>query len=148
MNRLFRIALLALTLTLCGACEDKNEEQPWLKPNANNIAGTWQLAEFGGETLAEGTYVYIEFIRKDALFEMYQNVDSFPLRKLTGRFGITEEETGEYMIRGMYDHSVGDWKHVYRITEFTAGRMVWTAQDDEEDVSVYVHCDGIPEEIR
>lgn len=148
MKRLFKIALLSLALAASGACDDKNDEQPRLKANANNIAGTWCLAEFGGAEPAEGTYVYIEFIRKDALFEMYQNIDSFLPRKLTGRFGIAEEETGEEVIRGLYDHGVGDWKHSYRITEFTAERMVWTALDDADDVSVYVRCDEIPEEIR
>lgn len=148
MKKLWKIALLSLALAVCGACDDDDNLQTPLKPNANNIAGTWQLTQFGGATLAEGSYVYIEFIRKDAKFEMYQNLDSFLSRKLTGRFNILEEEGQGTVIRGQYDHGTGDWKHVYRIDEFTAERMVWTAVDDPQDVSVYERCAGIPEDIE
>lgn len=57
-----------------------------LEVTNNNIAGTWQLAEWNGAPLAEGSFVYIEFIRKDAKYVMYQNLDSFGTRKLTGPF--------------------------------------------------------------
>lgn len=148
MKKLFKIALFSLALAVCGACDDDDVVETPLIPNANNIAGTWQLVEFNGETLAEGTYVYIEFIRKDMLFEMYQNLDSFQQRKLTGRFNILEEEGVGYVIRGLYDHGTGDWNHDYLITKFTNERMVWMAQDDSDDVSVYMRCDGIPEDLR
>ncbi|MDE5690995.1 MAG: lipocalin family protein [Alistipes sp.] len=148
MKNLFKIALLTLALAVCGACDDDDNVQTRLTPNANNIAGTWQLAQFSGQTLGEGTYVYIEFIRKETKFEMYQNLDSFLPRLLTGRFGIREEEGTGYIIEGLYDYGTGFWNHEYLIGELTADRMVWTALDDPEDVQVYVRCDGIPEDIR
>ncbi|MDE6375000.1 MAG: lipocalin family protein [Alistipes sp.] len=148
MKKLFKMAFFSLALALCGACDDDDVAEPRLTPNTNNIAGTWQLAQFNGETLAEGSYVYIEFIRKDMLFEMYQNLDSFLPRLLTGRFNILEDEGVGYIIRGLYDHGTGGWNHDYLIGDFTAERMVWTALDDPEDVSVYVRCDGIPEDLR
>lgn len=147
MKNLFKIALLTLTLAVCGACDDDDNATTPLTPNANNIAGTWELAEFNGTTLAEGVYVYIEFIRKDKKFEMYQNQDSFLPRKLTGEFNIVEKENTGFVIRGAYDYGTGDWNHDYLIGEFTADRMVWTALDDPEDIQVYVRCAGIPEEI-
>lgn len=147
MKNLLKIALLTLTLAVCGACDDDEQVQTQLKPNANNIAGTWQLAEFDGATLAEGTYVYIEFTRKDMLFDLYQNLGSFSAEKRTGRYNIIEKDGTGTVIRGLYDHGIGDWGHDYLIGEFTAERMVWTALDDPENVSVYVRCDGIPDEI-
>lgn len=96
---------------------------------------------------AEGSYVYIEFIRKDQKYVMYQNLDSFGARKLTGRFAIeTDEELGA-IIYGNYDYSVGDWQHRYIVTDFSKTQMIWTAKDDRSDISVYERCDGIPEEI-
>lgn len=148
MTNLWKIALLSLALTICGACNDDDEADTPLTPNANNIAGTWQLTQFDGATLAEGSYVYVEFIRKDMKFKMYDNLVSSELRILTGEFNILEEEGQGTVIRGKYDHAVGDWQHVYRIDEFTAERMVWTAMDDPQDVSVYERCAGIPEDLE
>lgn len=49
---------------------------------------------------------------------MYQNLDSFGARKLTGRFAIeTDEELGA-IIYGNYDYSAGDWQHRYIVTDF------------------------------
>ena len=148
MKNLWKIALLSLALTICGACNDDDEADTPLTPNANNIAGTWQLTQFDGATLAEGSYIYIEFIRKDMKFKMYDNLDAFQLRVRTGEFNILEEEGQGTVIRGKYDHAVGDWQHVYRIDEFTSERMIWTAVDDPQDVSVYERCAGIPEDLE
>ena len=61
---------------------------------------------------------------------MYQNLDSFGARKLTGRFAIeTDEELGA-IIYGNYDYSVGDWQHRYIVTDFSKTQMIWTAKDD------------------
>ena len=85
MKRFLRFAALLSALALLGACDDDMYVTP-LEVTNNNIAGTWQLAEWNGAPLAEGSFVYIEFIRKDAKYVMYQNLDSFGTRKLTGRF--------------------------------------------------------------
>lgn len=83
MKRFLRFAALLSALALLGACDDDMYVTP-LEVTNNNIAGTWQLAEWNGAPLAEGSFVYIEFIRKDAKYVMYQNLDSFGTRKLTG----------------------------------------------------------------
>ena len=146
MKRFLRFAALLSALALLGACDDDMYVTP-LEVTNNNIAGTWQLAEWNGAPLAEGSFVYIEFIRKDAKYVMYQNLDSFGARKLTGRFAIeTDEELGA-IIYGNYDYSVGDWQHRYIVTDFSKTQMIWTAKDDRSDISVYERCDGIPEDI-
>lgn len=148
MKNLLKFAVLSLFLAFAAACDDdKTEDTAFLPVNSNNIAGTWQLAEFSGEPLAENSYVYLNLIRKDNLFEIYQNLDSFQARKLTGRYALVEDAELGTIIRGMYDHGTGDWAHRYIIRDLTAERMVWIAQDDPEDVSIYVRCAGIPDEI-
>lgn len=147
MKTIFRFTLLALIATAFCACDDDKSYVAPLDVTPNNLAGTWQLAQWNGAPLAEGSYVYIEFIRKDQKYVMYQNLDSFGARKLTGRFAIeTDEELGA-IIYGNYDYSVGDWQHRYIVTDFSKTQMIWTAKDDRSDISVYERCDGIPEEI-
>lgn len=148
MKKIFKFALLSLLLALCGACDDDTKAEAWLDVNVNNVAGTWQLAEWNGAPLPVGSYVYLKLIRRDCLFEMTQNVDSFQKRELTGRFGIANDEERGAMIRGLYDHGAGDWKHAYLISELSADRMVWTALDDPDDISVYVRIESIPEDLE
>ena len=85
MKTIFRFTLLALIATAFCACDDDKSYVAPLDVTPNNLAGTWQLAQWNGAPLAEGSYVYIEFIRKDQKYVMYQNLDSFGARKLTGR---------------------------------------------------------------
>ena len=146
MKRILIFAVLSLAVALMSSCDDKVHINP-LEVTNNNIAGTWYLAEWNGAPLAEDSFVYIEFIRKDAEYVMYQNLDSFSPRKRTGRFSIyTDNELGA-IIRGDYDYGAGEWAHRYIVTDFTRESMVWTAKDDRSDISVYKRCDGIPEEV-
>ena len=126
MKRFLRFAALLSALALLGACDDDMYVTP---------------------PLAEGSIVYIEFIRKDAKYVMYQNLDSFGTRKLTGRFVIDNDAELGAVIRGSYDYGAGDWAHRYIVTDFTETSMVWTAKDDRSDVQVFVRCDGIPDEV-
>lgn len=41
----------------------------------------------------------------------------------------------------------GFWNNSYLISELEADRMVWTVLEDAEDVSVYVRCEKVPEDI-
>ena len=92
MKTIFRFTLLALIVTAFCACDDDKSYVAPLDVTPNNLAGTWQLAQWNGAPLAQGSYVYIEFIRKDQKYVMYQNLDSFGARKLTGRFAIETDE--------------------------------------------------------
>ena len=78
MKTIFRFTLLALIVTAFCACDDDKSYVAPLDVTPNNLAGTWQLAQWNGAPLAQGSYVYIEFIRKDQKYVMYQNLDASP----------------------------------------------------------------------
>lgn len=139
------LAALAL-LALC-SCSDEPvaPEVTYLPVTASNISGTWQLSEQSGAPLAGDAYVYLDIVRRDTEFTIYTNTGTMTTDVMTGIYHINEE-TG--VISGRYDHYVGDWTHSYAISELTSDRMVWTAVDDPEDISVYVRVDSVPDEIR
>lgn len=143
-----RFAACALLVLAGGACnDDKSYADPGLEVTPHNLAGVWQLTESTSGPLAQGSYVYIEFTRRDQLFTLYQNLDSFSARRITGRYSTyTDEELGA-LIRGQYDHGIGDWNHRYIVRDLTESRMTWIAQDDPNDISIYVRCEAVPEEI-
>ncbi len=148
MKNILKIVALSLLLSAAGACDDdKHPVDTSLPVTSNNIAGTWQLARWNDAPPTDGSYVYLELIRKDNLFVLYQNLDSFQARKLTGRFTLYDDEALGTLIRGLYDHGTGEWQHRYIVRDLTAERMVWVALDDPEDISVYVRCAAIPQEI-
>lgn len=145
---LLTISLLVAAMGLV-ACDDEPivPTEPQLEVTANNIAGEWQLSSWKGAPLAEGSYVYLAFDRRERTFCIYQNLDSFSTRELTGAFFIeTDPELGA-IIRGSYDYDCGDWAHRYVVTSLTANEMVWVAKDDAEDVSVYVRAE-IPTDVK
>ena len=131
--------MAVVTMTACS--EEEQYQEPTLDVTPNNIAGTWRLASWSGGDLASGSYVFIDFVRADRTYTLYQNIDSPQLRVITGRYFIeTDAELGA-VIRGNYDYGNGDWAHRYIVTDLTADRMVWTAKDNREDVSVYVRAE-------
>lgn len=149
MKKLLKIALL-LCSVLVWACDDDGQPvEPSLNVTANNLAGTWRLATWRGEPLAEGSFVYFEFVRKDQTFKLYQNLDSFGLVMKSGRFSITtDEKLGAAVLSGDYDHSLNaTWAHRYVVRDLTKTSMTWIVTIDEGDVTVYERCDGIPAEI-
>ena len=145
---LLTISLLVASLSFV-ACDDEPvvPTEPQLEVTANNIAGEWQLSSWKGAPLAEGSYVYIAFDRRERTYTLYQNLDSFSTRELTGAFYIeTDPELGA-VIRGNYDYDRGDWAHRYVVTSLTANEMIWVAKDDAEDVSIYVRTE-IPATVK
>ena len=148
MKLFLKFAALSLLAAVIWACDDdKSYADPGKEVTAHNIAGTWRLAEWNNASLAEGSYVYIEFIRKDGLFKMYQNLDSFGARLRTGSFRIETDPARGSIIRGIYDNSMSqEWNHRYIVKDLTKDRMIWIATDDADDVSVYVRAE-IPDEI-
>lgn len=149
MKKLLKGAFLALmaVVTMTACSEEEQYQEPTLDVTPNNIAGTWRLASWSGGDLASGSYVFIDFVRADRTYTLYQNIDSPQLRVITGRYFIeTDAELGA-VIRGNYDYGNGDWAHRYIVTDLTADRMVWTAKDNREDVSVYVRAE-LPEGFK
>lgn len=149
-NFLKSTLLLLFAATAFTGCEkDKSYEDPGLEVSLYNISGTWKLASWNnGAELAEGSYVYLELAyRYGNTFTIYQNLDSFGPRRITGSYNLYTDESLGSVIRGMYDYENGDWTSRYIIRDLYADRMTWIATDDAGNVSQYVRCDGIPQEI-
>ncbi|MGN0188204.1 MAG: hypothetical protein ACI395_01685 [Candidatus Cryptobacteroides sp.] len=140
MKKILGVALAALVLMTSTVSCSKTEVPAvqYLEVTAANIAGSWTLSTWNGSPLSEGCYVNVSFDRKEKTFEMYQNLDSFSERKLTGQFNILKDESYGSIIRGVYDYETGFWSHDYIIRDLTADSMVWIAVDDPDDVTVYV----------
>jgi hypothetical protein len=105
LKKLFTLLVIALFACGFAACssDDEEPEEPSLEVTPANLHGTWELAEWNGEALAEGTYCYIVFNRKDQTFEMYQKFDSMYGRHITGSFAIKNDPYQGYIISGSYD---------------------------------------------
>lgn len=158
MKNIFVYLMLAMTFAL-SACSDDDEMavSPYLPVTYANIAGTWQLTEWNGEELGEGRYCYLVINRKanddgNRTLEIYMNIDSDKSHHITSIYELKDddemdEEPTTAIISGMYDHSAGFWNNSYLVNQVDATRMVWTVTDDAEDVSVYVRCESIPEDI-
>ena len=113
-----------------------------------NLAGVWMLESFdNGKSLADGDFVYIEFVRTDRSYTLYQSVGSMYTQTMTGNYFIEIDPAYGAIIRGNYgtdEYNYFDWSHRYIVT-MTADRMRWVAKDDEQNVSVYVRVDALPE---
>lgn len=143
-------ALAALSF-LAVSCDRNDMTEPqveYLDVNANNISGKWELVEWNGNALTAGTYVFMEIVRNDRTFKIYQNLDSFSdvPHVVSGSYYIeTDPELGA-IIRGVYDHDSGDWAHRYIIKDLTASEMTWVAKDDPDYIQKYVRVESIPVE--
>ena len=131
------------------SCEkEQHDIQPEpLEVNTNNISGKWELVEWNGAPMAEGTYVYME-IERGKTYTMYQNLDSFSNipHVITGSYNLaTDPELGA-IIRGSYDHDNGDWSHRYIIKGLYENEMLWVAKDDPAFTQKFVRIASIPVE--
>ena len=101
MRILFRIIPLCMLLLGFVACVDEDEAKvETLEVTPANLNGTWQLVEWNGESLAEGTYCYITFVRRDKTFQMYQKFDSMYARFFSGTFEIEKDDDLGYIVSG------------------------------------------------
>lgn len=147
IHLLVSMAVISMAATSCIDKPDVEVEE-YLDVNANNISGKWELTEWNGAALTAGTYVFMEIVRNDRTFTLYQNLDSFNdvPHVVTGSYFIeTDPELGA-IIRGNYDHDSGDWAHRYIIRDLTRESMIWVAKDDPEFVQKYVRVESIPVE--
>lgn len=152
MNRIIKfmtLAFVAMSMSVV-SCDNNDapvvDEELQIEVNANNISGKWQLVSWNEAALAEGTYVYLDIVRNDKTYTMYQNLDSFTdvPHVVTGSYYIeTDPELGA-IIRGNYDHDSGDWAHRYIVKSLTASTMIWVAKDDETFIQVFSRVDSIP----
>ena len=146
---LILLSIIAMTAVSCGKIIiTEPEEAPQLEVNANNISGQWELVEWNGAYLAEGTYVYLDIVRNDKTYTMYQNMDSFSNvpHVITGSYFLSTDVELGAVIRGSYDHDSGDWAHRYIIESLTANEMLWVATDDLSFSQKFVRVESIPVE--
>lgn len=149
-KKIMTAALAALSF-LAVSCDRNDVSEPqeiYLDVNANNISGKWELVEWNGAALTSGTYVFLDIVRNDRSFKIYQNLDSFNNvpHVVSGLYNLeTDPELGA-IIRGTYDHDSGDWAHRYIIKDLTATKMTWVAKDDPDFVQKYVRVESIPVE--
>ena len=148
MNKAFKsfVSVLFASLILASCGKEQPEVIEYLDVNANNISGSWQLVEWNGAALNEATYMYVNFVRNDKTFTIYQNLDSFVdvPHVVTGSFYIeTDVELGA-IIRGNYDYDSGDWAHRYIVRDLTGTEKTWIAKVDETYVQKFARVDSIP----
>ena len=144
---LILLSLISLTAVSCGKIiMTEPEEAPQLEVNAHNISGQWQLVQWNGEYLAEGTYVYLDIVRNDKTYTMYQNMDSFTNvpHVITGSYALSTDVELGAIIRGIYDHDCGEWSHRYVIKSLTSNTMEWVAVDDASFTQTYIRVENIP----
>ena len=142
------LAALSFFAVSCDRNDMTAPQVEYLDVNANNISGKWELVEWNGNALTAGTYVFMEIVRNDRTFKIYQNLDSFSdvPHVVSGSYYIeTDPELGA-IIRGVYDHDSGDWAHRYIIKDLTASEMTWVAKDDPDYIQKYVRVETIPVE--
>ena len=146
MNRIKILITAALTALMVSCTEKPVETVEYLDVNANNISGKWELVEWNGASLTEGTYVYLNIVRNDRTYTMYQNLDSFNNvpHVVTGSYFIEYDPELGAILRGNYDHDSGDWAHRYIVKSLTASEMIWVAKDDESYVQKFARVDSIP----
>lgn len=140
------ISIIALAISAI-SCEKENNAQPQqLEVNAHNISGQWKLTQWNGNALAEGTYVYLDIVRNDKTYTMYQNMDSFTNvpHVITGSYALSTDVELGAIIRGVYDHDCGEWSHRYVIKSLTSNTMEWVAVDDASFTQTYIRVDNIP----
>ena len=152
MNILMKTFLktIAFMLVLTGvfACSPDEDLTPQsLDVTPNNISGVWKLADVNGEALPEGVYCYMEFVRRDRTFTIYQKFDSMYPRRLTGSFEITKDEYKGYILSGKYDYGTGNWNNSYIVSSLFENFMVLTVDGENGEVCKYVRCNEVPAEI-
>ena len=142
----FKLLLLMASALLMFSCEKPINNDPPLSEaevTLRTIAGAWQLTEWNGKALREGTYLYIKLDGKSQRFEMWDNLGSMYTEHKTGSFAITKDENERTIITGQYDNGVGDWNNSY-VAYFMANGdyMAWTT--DTENM-LFKRIDAIPE---
>lgn len=148
VKTILAVALAAMTMVSCDKNDQSEPAEIQLEVNANNISGNWELVKWNESELEDGTYVYINFVRNDKTYTMYQNFDSFSNvpHVVSGSYYIdTDPELGA-IIRGNYDHDSGDWAHRYIVKSLTATKMVFVAKDDATFVQEFARISEIPVE--
>jgi putative hemolysin len=140
-----KLLLLMASALLMFSCEkpiNNDPPQPYPEVSYRTIAGAWELVEWNGKALEEGTHLYIEF-DKSQRFEMWDNLGSMYTQQRAGTYSISTNTKGEYILCGTYDNGVGDWNAEYVVSiDQEATEMVWRSEDE---TSIFCRIAEIPE---
>ena len=149
MNRIKSMFVMLAVATFAVACGKEEPVVEYLDVTPNNLAGEWKLVEWKGGPLDEGTYFYIDIVRKGRKFTSYQNFDSMAdmPHVVTGTYNIEMDVEDGAIIRGMYDYDEGFWSHSYKVDDLTKDSMTWTAEDDPTFIQKFVRT-SIPSELK
>ena len=132
------------------SCTKEKPVVEYLDVTPNSISGSWELVLLNDSELQEGTYLYLDFVRKDRTFAIYQNFDSmsdYP-HVVTGEFNIEMDVELGAIIRGIYDYDEGFWAHEYEVNNLTESSMEWVATDDPSFVQKFKRIPSIPENLK
>lgn len=141
------MSIIALAFSSVSCEKEENNVQPQqLEVNAHNISGQWELVQWNGSPIADGTYVYLDIVRNDKTYTMYQNMDSFTNvpHVITGSYVLSTDVELGAIIRGTYDHDCGEWSHRYVIKSLTSNTMEWVATDDASFTQTFIRVESIP----
>ena len=149
MKNLFKnIAIFFVVFSFAACSNDDVDFAPKsLEVTPHNISGYWKLTEYNGQKIPQGLFWYVEYIRKDRKFVMYQKFDSMYPRRITGVFSIEKDKYGKYILSGKYDYGMGEWNNKYFVTELLESSMILTADSENAEISKYIRCNEIPEDI-
>lgn len=149
MNKIISTFAFFAVCLLAVACGKEEPVITYLEVTPNNVSGEWKLVEWNGVALDAGTYFYIDLVRKDRKFTIYQNFDSMGdmPHEITGEFNIELSDIGEPVMRGTYDYGEGLWSHKYLVKELTETSMKWIAVDDPAFIQKFVRT-SIPSELK
>ena len=151
MKNFLKVTGILFAVLCFGACSNEGDDYTpeSLEVTPHNISGYWMLSEYNGMEIPQGLFYYVEYVRKDKKFVIYQNFDSMYPRRITGIYSIDKDKYGNAILNGVYDYSMGEgeWNNKYFVTELHKDSMILTADSENADISKYVRCNEIPAEI-
>lgn len=141
MKRIFAIIFAAVCLAACTERNIPGNNEPQLPVTFTNTSGDWQLDSWKGNSM-ESAGVFIRLRNRE--FVLVQNVNSMYPTSYTGKYNLIEEDGTGTIIRGIYDFTSEYWQHNYIITSLTAQTMEWVAEDDPQDIHIYIRTTLFP----
>lgn len=158
MKSILKLMMLALLVIPFQGCSDDDEAMlpvvtiPGVDMSVpvevtpNNIAGVWKLQRWSGSDQYTPE-VYLELIRRDRKFNIYENYGSMYPRLVTGTFSLESDYYKGAILKGKYNHSSGNWNNDY-IVSLYANAMILTVDGDATDVQIFVRVSGVPADIK
>lgn len=151
MKSVLKFLLLCLMVLPFQACSDDDGAplSPDLNPvevTPNNISGVWKLQSWN-DSEEQVPVVYLELIRRDRKFNLYQWFDSMYPSLKTGTFSLETDEDDVTTLKGKYNYSSGPWNNDYIVTLF-ANRMVLVTDNELGEVQEFVRVSEVPADIK